>query len=208
MEINTPRRVPGEKSEFSHFHFRPAWLCWSSARSLGLNFLCCGRDTTRTFIVHDELPSSEEQQLFWAHETRGSVPRPHSQVMTFKWGSSALWPSLISCCHRKWIVFLSRIAATVQCRVPLSSDVIGGWRRRTIALICASCAHICQTESLCRCRWVGDQQHHRIFEIITNKDFEGEKNRRQKVVFSSWLVSLMTKNLYKLKSLKKISIFV
>lgn len=96
MEINTPRRVPGEKSEFSHFHFRPAWLCWSSARSLGLNFLCCGRDTTRTFIVHDELPSSEEQQLFWAHETRGSVPRRRAKWWPLNEGALLFGPAWLA----------------------------------------------------------------------------------------------------------------
>lgn len=43
-------------------------LC--SARLLGLNFLCCGRGTTRAFIVCDRLTSSEEEQLFRAHETQ------------------------------------------------------------------------------------------------------------------------------------------
>lgn len=69
-----------ERSEFSDFHLRPTLLCWCSARVLGLNFLCCGRDTTRPFIVHDRLTSSEEQRLFWAHETE-------AQSLGRKW-----WP--------------------------------------------------------------------------------------------------------------------
>lgn len=55
--------------EFRDFHFKPALLCWSSARLLGLNFVCCGQNTTRAFIVREQLTSSKEQQLFWAHET-------------------------------------------------------------------------------------------------------------------------------------------
>lgn len=64
------------------------------------------------------------------------------KVMTFKWGRSnvaALWFDLINWCHRKWIVSLSRVTATVQQHVHLSSDVISGWRQRsgteTIALL-------------------------------------------------------------------------
>lgn len=71
MEMNSPRcaYVPEESSEFRDFHWKPALLCWSSARLLGLIFLCCGWNTTRAFIVCDQLTSSKEQQLFWAHET-------------------------------------------------------------------------------------------------------------------------------------------
>lgn len=135
-------------------------LCWSFARLLGLNLLCCGRDANKD--IYCPWPA----HFFWRAAvvlstwSRSTAPQLQQKAMTFEWAGSsvaALWPSLISRCHRKWIVSLSRVTTTVRQHVRLSSDVIRGWRRRsgtdTVALIRAPFAQTrarYQTEHNCR----------------------------------------------------------
>lgn len=79
---------PEESSEFRDFHWKPAQLCWSSARLLGLNFLCCGWNTTRAFIVRDQLTSSKETAVVLSTWNRSTAPQPQQKLMTFKWARS------------------------------------------------------------------------------------------------------------------------
>lgn len=116
---------------------------------------------TRTFIVRDQLTSSEEQQLFWAHETEAQ--RLGHGRKRWPLNERGLAPPLFGpawlaeVARSEWYPYRGSPLQSVG-HVRLSSDVIGVWRRRsgagrTIALIRAPCAHTCarsQTESLCR----------------------------------------------------------
>lgn len=96
----------------------------------GLNFQCCGQVTTRVFIVHDRLPSAEEQKLFWAHEAQGrrlSCSRRGWPLN--ERGRPVTWPRLISWCHRKW-TYPYQGSKLKSSKLRFSSDVTW-WSFRT-----------------------------------------------------------------------------
>lgn len=142
--------MPEEKSEVRDFHFRPALLCWSSARLPGL-IVYAAVETQQGHLL------SVTGSLLLKSSSRwnpGSVAQLQQKVLTFKSSRShvaALWLGLINWCHRKRIASLSTACPSFLRSHHRLEIEFWHWHNRTH--LHPPCSHTCACIHIeCPCR--------------------------------------------------------
>lgn len=132
---------------FGDVPLKRALLCWYSARLLSLDFQCRGGKHNEG--IHRLWP---DPFFYRAHGNEARPPQPRREWMTFRRARSwaaALWPALISWCHRKWIVSMMTVTSAPRFVFPVTSSGRGGLGRRgrrrsgTISRLCSVCTYMC-----------------------------------------------------------------